>query len=109
MGGKYLVDQYGDPITSTNPLPTKLTGSIAELASAQDTQIATTVQAYNRAAGAVEIGVYVESGAVRVRTDGDPATATTGIPMGGGYFEFWAAAALSVYFVSDSTITVVSK
>lgn len=87
----------------------ELTGSNAELASVQDAQAATTVQAYNRAADAAEIGVYVESGEVRVRTDGIAATATTGIPLSEGFYEFYKVAAISVYFVENSTITVVSR
>ncbi len=87
----------------------QLTGSKAEEASAQETETATTVETYTRAAGATEIGVFVESGFVRVRTDGDPATPTTGVPLGEGFFEYYAVATISVYFVQESTITVVSK
>ena len=53
--------------------------------------------------------VYVESGFVRVRTDGEAATATTGQPIGPGFGESWAVESISVYYVVDSTITVVSR
>ena len=47
-----------------------LTGSNVEVSSAQDTQIATTAKEYLKAAGASQLEVYVESGYIRVRTDG---------------------------------------
>ncbi len=84
-------------------------GKKREIASSQETEVATSSEIYARAAGASDIGVYVESGSVRVRTDGLQATATTGIPLGEGFFEFWVVAAISVYYVADSTITVVSR
>ena len=87
----------------------QLTGSKEEQASAQATETAATVENYNRHASATEIGVYVESGDVRVRSDGDPATATTGVPLGEGFFEFFTVAEISVYFVTNATITVVSR
>ena len=87
----------------------ELTGSSAEVESAQDTQVATTVETYNRAAGATMMELYVESGYVRIRTDGSPASAITGEPLGEGFAGCWSVSALSVYYVGDSTITVVSR
>jgi len=80
-----------------------------EIASAQDTNVATTVEAYARAAGAKQMEVFVESGSIRVRTDGTACTATTGEPLGAGYVGRWLAESISIYFVSNSTITVVSR
>lgn len=84
-------------------------GSVAEKASAKHTQVITTVSTYNRAALATQIEVYVESGSVRVRTDGVAATATTGEPLTEGFMGAWAVASISVYYVEQSTITVVSR
>lgn len=56
-----------------------------------------------------EIGLYIESGAVRVTSNGEPATATTGIPLGEGYYNYWPTNAVSVYFEQDSVLTVVSR
>jgi len=85
-----------------------LSGIIAEKASAQHSESATTVKTYTRAAGAARIEVYVESGRVRIRTDGQPCTAVTGEPLGEGFGAAWAAPSISVLFVSDAVITVVS-
>lgn len=95
--------------TGTGAVPAQLTGSIAEKASAQDTQVVTTVKAYARAAGASQIEVYVESGSVRVRTDGQACTATTGEPLSAGFYSKWNVATLSVYYAANSTVTVVSR
>lgn len=95
--------------TSDGDLRAQVTGSKAEVASTQETEVADVVETYTRAAGASEIGVYVESGSVRIRTDGDPATATTGVPLSEGFYEYFALASISVYYVEDSTITVVSR
>ena len=70
MGVMHLND--GSAVSKTNPLPATLSGSNAEVASTQDTQIATTAKEYLKAGGASQIEVYVESGYVRVRTDGQP-------------------------------------
>lgn len=56
-----------------------------------------------------EIGIYVEKGAARVTSNGTPATATTGIPLGEGYYNYWPTNAVSVYFEQDSVVTVVSR
>jgi hypothetical protein len=87
----------------------QLTGSKVEKASAQDTQIATTEKTYTRADGASQIEVYVESGYVRVRTDGQPCTDKTGEPIAAGFGSGWQAESISVFFVQESIITVVSR
>ena len=87
----------------------ELTGSNAEVVSAQDAQVSTIAQTYIRAVDATQIEVYVESGYVRVRTDGEAATPTTGEPFGPGYGGAWTVNSISVYYVADSTITVVSR
>ena len=87
----------------------QLTGSLPEVASAQYTEVASTVQTYTRAAGASRMDVFVESGYVRVRTDGQPCTATTGEPIGAGFCAGWPVASISVYYSGDSVITVVSR
>ena len=112
--GRLYVLDAGTPHTWREKLTNvagdvQLTGSKEEQASAQATETAATVENYNRHASAMEIGVYVESGDVRVRSDGDPATATTGVPLGEGFFEFFTVAEISVYFVTNATITVVSR
>jgi hypothetical protein len=87
----------------------QLSGNIAELSSAQHSESATTVKTYARAAGAARIEVYVESGRVRIRTDGQPCTAVTGEPLGEGFGAAWAVPSISLLFVDDSVITVVSR
>jgi len=87
----------------------QLSGKIAEKASAQHSESATTVKTYTRAAGAARIEVYVESGRVRIRTDGQPCTAVTGEPLGEGFGAAWTAASISVLYVDDGVITVVSR
>lgn len=86
-----------------------LIGSSPEVASAQDTQVATTVQTHNRAVGASQIELYVETGYVRVRTDGQPCTGTTGEPIAAGFGSAWRAESISVYYIQESVITVVSR
>ena len=87
----------------------QLSGSVVELSSAQYSEVATTVKTYARAAGASRLEVYVESGRVRVRTDGESCTAVTGEPFGEGFGAAWAAASISVLYVDDAVITVVSR
>lgn len=86
-----------------------LSGNIAELSSAQYAEPATTVKTYTRAVGATRIEVYVETGRVRIRTDGQPCTAVTGEPLGEGFGAAWTAASISVLYVDDGVITVVSR
>jgi len=96
-------------VTDGGSLQVTQSGNIAELSSAQHTEPATTVKTYTRAAGASRIEVYVETGRVRIRTDGQPCTAVTGEPLGEGFGAAWAAPSISVLFVSDAVITVVSR
>jgi hypothetical protein len=90
-------------------LKAQLSGSLVEKASAQHTEVATTVKTYTRAAGASRMDVFVESGRVRIRTDGEPCTAITGEPLGEGFGAAWTAPSISVLFVDDAVITVVSR
>lgn len=105
----YLVDNEGNPITKDNPFPVELSGSKVEQASAQDTQVATTAKTYTKAAGASQMEVYCETGYIRVRTDGEACTSTTGEPIAAGFGSGWQADSISVYFIQESVITVVSR
>lgn len=87
----------------------QLSGSRPEVASAQDTHPATTEETYPRAAGASQMEVYCESGYIRVRTDGQPCTSTTGEPIAAGFGACWAVDSVSVFYVQESVITVVSR
>ena len=86
-----------------------LSGSKVEQASAQDTQVATTAKTYTKAAGASQLEVYVESGYIRVRTDGQPCTSTTGEPIAAGFGAAWRADSISIFYVQESIVTVVSR
>jgi hypothetical protein len=86
-----------------------LSGSKPEQASAQDTQVATTTVTYTKAVGATQMEVYCETGYVRVRTDGQPCTGTTGEPIAAGFGSGWLVDSISVYFIQESVITVVSR
>jgi hypothetical protein len=86
-----------------------LSGSKVEQASAQDTQVATTAKTYTKAAGASQMEVYCETGYIRVRTDGEACTSTTGEPIAAGFGSGWQADSISVYFIQESVITVVSR
>jgi hypothetical protein len=105
----YLTSENGKPINPNNPLDVQLAGSIAEKASAQDTQPATTVQAYVKPEGASKIECYCETGYVRVRTDGQPCTSTTGEPLAAGFGSGWNVDSISVFYVQESVVTVVSR
>jgi len=96
-------------VTDGGSLQVTQSGNIAEKASAQHSESATTVKTYTRSAGASRIEVYVETGRVRIRTDGQPCTAVTGEPLGEGFGAAWAAPSISVLFINDSTVTVVSR
>ena len=87
----------------------QLSGSKVEQASAQDTQVATTAKTYTKAAGASQIEVYCETGYVRVRTDGEACTSATGEPIAAGFGAGWQADSISVYYIQESVITVVSR
>lgn len=91
------------------PESVKLTGSKAEVESFKDTQISTTVATYTRAVGANLIEVYLEVGEIRVRADGNPCTADTGIPLYEGDAIALDVGTLSVYYVTEAIITVVSR
>jgi len=102
MNGFFVNDSKGNVKTVVN-------GSLANIETIQDTQVEATVKEYNTAVGANEMGVYVELGSIRVRTDGLPATAITGVPMGEGFYEFWRATSISIYYNEYATVTVVSR
>ena len=87
----------------------ELSGGKVELASAQDTQVATTAKTYTKAAGASQMEVYCETGYVRVRTDGEACTSTTGEPIAAGFGSGWQVDSISVYYIQESVITVVSR
>jgi len=80
-----------------------------EISSVQDTQVATTAKTYTKTATANHMEVFVERGSVRVRTDGQSATAITGEPVDQGFVEAWNVDALSVYYETDAVITVVCR
>ena len=96
-------------VSDKHGLPVQLSGSNAEKESAQDTQLATTAKTYPKANGASRIEVYCESGYIRVRTDGQPCTSTTGEPIAAGFAAAWNAESISVFYVQESIITVVSR
>jgi hypothetical protein len=66
-------------------------------------------QLISRDVRATQIEVFVESGFVRIRTDGKTATDSTGEPLGAGYSDEWNCVAISVYATEDSVITVVNR
>jgi hypothetical protein len=92
-----------------NPVRVTVNGSSAELGSAKIDISAGSAVTYTRVSGATVIEIYVESGNVRVRTDGSTATATTGEPMGDGFSKAWAVSNVSIYALDASTITEVSR
>jgi hypothetical protein len=104
--GTAIIGKVG--IDPANNLVT-LSGSKAEVASAQDTQIATTAVTYTKSAGASQIEVYVESGYIRVRTDGEACTSTTGEPIAAGFGSAWQVDSISIFYVQESIVTVVSR
>lgn len=87
----------------------RLAGNSAEVVSVQHAELAGTTVTYSLADGASKIELYLESGYIRIRTDGQPATATTGEPLGEGFGACWAVDSISVYCVEDSVFTVVSR
>lgn len=105
--GKVGIDQT-IPGT-TNKVVAELSGSKAEQASAQDTQIATTAKTYTKTAGATQMEVYCETGYIRVRTDGEACTSITGEPIAAGFGSGWQVDSISVYYIQESVITVVSR
>jgi hypothetical protein len=103
--GKVAIDQTTPGTTNA----VTLSGSKPEQASAQDTQVATTAVTYTKAVGATQMEVYCETGYVRVRTDGQPCTGTTGEPIAAGFGSGWVVDSISVYYIQESVITVVSR
>jgi hypothetical protein len=96
-------------IANDQPISMSLSGSKPEQASAQDTQVATTAKTYTKAAGATQMEVYCETGYIRVRTDGEACTSTTGEPIAAGFGSGWQVDSISVYYIQESVITVVSR
>ena len=86
-----------------------LSGSSAQLSSLQETNSAATVKTYTATSGAIKMTVYCESGFIRIRSDGEPCTATTGVPLGEGWAQDFNVESISIYFVEESVITVVSE
>ncbi len=103
------VDVSDKPARELGRVVAEIAGSKSQKESSQETELATTVETYTKAAGATEIGVYCESGLVRVRTDGDPATDQTGTPIAEGFYQYFSADEISVYYAEESVITVVSQ
>jgi hypothetical protein len=95
--------------SDNNSVNVSQNGSKGEISSVQEDNLAETEKTYNKEAGANEIEVYIESGYARVRTDGNPATATTGEPLGEGLMASYAVDSVSIYFVADTTLTVVNR
>lgn len=87
----------------------RLAGNSAEVVSVQHAELAGTTVTYSLADGASKIELCLESAYVRIRTDGQPATATTGEPLGEGFGASWAVDSISVYCVENSVFTVVSR
>ena len=107
------VEQIRENVTSLDSQMEILRQLIAskdpEISSVQDTQVATTAKTYTKTATANHMEVFVERGSVRVRTDGQSATAITGEPVDQGFVEAWNVDALSVYYETDAVITVVCR
>jgi hypothetical protein len=95
--------------SDNNSVNVSQNGSKVEISSVQENNLAETEKTYNREAGANEIEVYIESGYARVRTDGNQATDATGEPLGEGMMSSYAVDSVSIYFVADTTLTVVNR
>lgn len=80
-----------------------------EIFSVQETKLAEAVTTYTRKSGANRIEIYVESGSIRVRTDGSACTITTGEPMAAGVGASFLVKTLSVYAVANAIYTVVHR
>lgn len=107
---KNLQKLFNDVLnTGKDALKVQQTGSNAELSSSKQNADAETVETYNLAEGAKQIEIFVESGSIRIRTDGNLATAESGEPLESGWAAGWAAESVSVYYVEDSVITVVIR
>lgn len=114
-GWKALVERIGKTVKSAFPVylvepgDMRLTGSTVEVDSFQDTNVATTVEEYTKVAGATKIEIHCESGAIRTLSSGDACTATTGTPVPAGDAVAYNEDSVSVYFVQESIVTVVSR
>ena len=97
------------PVSINGNIATRLAGNSAEVSSSQHAELAGTTATYELVEGASKLEVYLESGYIRIRTDGQPATATTGEPLGEGFGASWAVGSISIYFVEDAVLTVVSR
>ena len=86
-----------------------LNGAGKEIFSVQETKLAEAVTTYTRKSGASRIEIYVESGSIRVRTDGSAATISTGEPMAAGVGGAFTVKTLSVYTVANAVYTVVHR
>lgn len=96
-------------ITAEESIPVGIKCAPAEITSAKHTEMFGTVSTYTRADGASQIEIYVETGYIRIRTDGEPCTEETGEPLGAGFGMAWCVPSISVYFADDATVTVVSR
>ncbi len=83
--------------------------SSVEQTSQQFTKDPTEVTTHNLPEGATQLELYVESGYVRVRTDGEACTSDTGEPIAPGFGAGWMAPSISVFPVQESVYTVVSR
>lgn len=86
-----------------------LWGAGKEVFSVQETKLAEAVTTYTRKSGADRIQIFVESGSIRVRTDGSACTSSTGEPMAAGVGASFLVKTLSVYAVANSVYTVVHR
>jgi len=99
----------GSSLQNGDSIPVGIKGAPAEIASAKHTEMFGAVAEYAKAEGASQIEIYVETGYVRIRTDGQPCTEDTGEPLGAGFGMAWCVPSISVYFADDATVTVVSR
>ena len=107
--GSRNVKLTGSNMQNGDSIPVAMQGANAELASAKHTEMFATVKTYTRAEGASQMEIYVETGYVRIRTDGEACTEDTGEPLGAGFGMAWRVPSISVYFADDATVTVVSR
>lgn len=107
LENKHTADLKYDIFIYGKKESTDKTVNDVERSSAKHSELAGTTERYSTVYS--EVGIYVESGSVRVVSNGDDATLNTGIPLGYGHYNYWNVASLSVYFEQDSTITVVYR
>ncbi len=87
----------------------RLGGVKAEIESEQFTRDPTDVTTHDLPEGATQLEIYCESGYIRVCTNGDDCTATTGEPIAPGFGAGWSVPSVSVFPVQESVYTVVSR